>query len=318
MIELVAGETDTIAAAEIRNSVWRWILTAPETLEHYRTTWPMFRDWLALLHGSPVGVGACGSTPGEEEGSAAFAVNSVRPGARRQGVGMAIYRQVSEHARALGKSELQTFAFEDDSDGVAFAENHGFVVMGRTCGLRLVLEGCPRPSIDLPSEISLTTLAARPDLAEGVWDVACEAMADIPYDGDAPMNPGAFGEFEERALSGQKYIPEATFVAVQDGEVIGYGQLSWMDRTAGIGDHQMLAVRRSSRGRGVAHALKAAQIGWALDNGLSELRTGNEERNAAARAVNEKFPYTPLPGQLLLRGPLADNAREVARLAGSR
>ncbi len=89
------------------------------------------------------------------------------------------------------------------------------------------------------------------------------------------------------------------------GEVIGYGQLGWEDRAARIASHEMLAVRRSGRGRGIATALKAAQIAWALDNGLSELRTGNEERNTAARAVNAKFPYRPLPDQLLYRGPLA-------------
>ena len=130
-------------------------------------------------------------------------------------------------------------------------------------------------------------------------------MADIPYDGDAPMRPGSYEEFSMRALSGPKFIPEATFVAVTNSEVIGYGQLGWMDRGAGIGDHQMLAVRRAWRGRGIARALKAAQIAWALDNHLSELRTGNEDRNAAARAVNANFPYTPLPDQLLYRGPLA-------------
>ena len=85
--------------------------------------------------------------------------------------------------------------------------------------------------------------------------------------------------------------------------MVGYGQLGWSDRAAGIAEHEMIAVRRSWRGRGIARALKAAQIVWALDNGLSELRTGNEERNAAARAVNANFPYTPLPDGLLYRGP---------------
>ena len=67
----------------------------------------------------------------------------------------------------------------------------------------------------------------------------------------------------------------------------------------------MLAVRRASRGRGIAGALKAAQIAWALESGLTELRTGNEERNAPMRAVNAKYPYEPTPDGLLLRGPLA-------------
>jgi hypothetical protein len=68
-------------------------------------------------------------------------------------------------------------------------------------------------------------------------------MADIPYDGDAPMRPPSYDVFTTRDLAGPKYIPEATFVAIQDDEVIGYGRLAWMDRADGIGDHAMLAVR---------------------------------------------------------------------------
>jgi mycothiol synthase len=304
VISLVPGETDTDAAARIRKVVWRWLYIDGEMIEHVRATWPGFRDWLALVDGEPVGIGACGLLLGEEGSTAAFALNSVLREARGQGVGTAIYRKVSEHARSLGKSQLQTFGFEDDPGGMAFAERHRFVVIGRTRGLRLMLEDCPRPSIELPEGVTITTLAERPALARGVWETAEEAVADIPYDGDAPMSPGSYEEFSTRALSGPKYIPEATFVAVTNGEVIGYAQLGWMDQAAGIGDHQMLAVRRAWRGHGIASALKAAQIVWALDNSLTELRTGNEERNAPARAVNAKFPYTPLPDQLLYRGPL--------------
>jgi len=76
-----------------------------------------------------------------------------------------------------------------------------------------------------------------------------------------------------------------------------------MSRAAGIADHAMIAVRQRWRGRGVAQSLKAAQITWAIDAGLQELRAGNEERNSAARAVNAHFPYVPLPDWLHLRGP---------------
>jgi mycothiol synthase len=99
-------------------------------------------------------------------------------------------------------------------------------------------------------------------------------------------------------------MPDATFVALHDGEPIGYAQLAWDDRAHGIASHDMLAVRRAFRGRGVAGALKAAQIVWALEHGLTELRTGNEERNRAARAVNARYPYLPMPDNLVLRGPL--------------
>jgi GNAT superfamily N-acetyltransferase len=306
VIRLVPGETDTKAAARIRKVVWRWISVEPEAIEHLRATLPMFRDWLALLDGEPVGIGACGLHPMGEESATAFALNSVLREARGQGVGTAIYRQVSDYARSLGKSELETWGYEDDSGGVRFAEHHGFAVVGRSRSLRLLLDDCPRPSIDLPKGVAITTLAERPELSRGIWELLWEAMADIPYDGDAPMRPPSYEVFTARDLAGPKYIPEATFAAIQDDEVIGYGRLAWMDRADRIGDHAMLAVRRSWRGRGIAKALKAAQIVWALDNGLSELRTGNEDRNAPARAVNANFPYTPLPDQLLYRGPLTE------------
>jgi GNAT superfamily N-acetyltransferase len=304
MIELVAGTVDTSAAARIRTTVWRWIVSEPEAIEHSRATTPMFHDWLALLDGEPVGVGSCSLNPGMEEDTAAFAVACVLPHARGQGVGTAIYRQVSAHARWLGKSQLMTWGYEDDAGGLAFAELHGFVVVKRNRGLRLVLDGCPRPTVDLPEGIAITTLADRPELARGVWETASEAMPDIPYYAGVPMSAGSLEEFAARSFAGPKYIPEGTFIAVRDGQVVGYAQLAWMSRGAGVADHAMLAVRRAWRGRGIAKALKARQITWALDNGLTELRTGNDERNASARAVNANFAYTPLPEQIGYRGPL--------------
>jgi mycothiol synthase len=304
MIELVVGTADTSAAARIRTTVWRWTVIGPEAIEHFRATTPMFHDWLALLDGEPVGVGSCSPNPGMEEDTAAFAVNCVLPEARGQGVGTAIYRQVSAHAHWLGKSELMTFGYEDDAGGVAFAERHGFVVVKRNRGLRLVLDACPRPTIDLPEEIAITTLADSPELARGVWETASEAMPDIPFYAEVPMSAGSFEEFAARSFAGPKYIPEATFVAVRDSEVVGYAQLGWINRAAGLADHAMLAVRRAWRGRGIAKALKARQIIWALDNGLKELHTGNDERNAPAQAVNANFAYTPLPDQVGYRGPL--------------
>jgi GNAT superfamily N-acetyltransferase len=303
MIELVAGTADTAAAARISTAVRRWIVIEPEGIEHSRATMPMFRDWLALLDGEPVGVGSCSLNLGMEEDAAAFGVGCVLPEARGKGVGTAIYRQVSAHARELGKSELMTWGYEDDAGGVAFAERHGFVVVKRNRGLRLVLDGCPRPTVDVPEGITITTLADSPELTRGVWETASEAMPDIPYY-SVPMSAGSFEEFAARSFAGPRYIPEATFVAVQDGDVVGYAQLAWMSRDAGIADHAMLAVRSGWRGRGIAKALKARQIMWALDNRLTELRTANDERNASARAVNANFAYTPLPEQIGYRGPL--------------
>src|SRR6478752_4040639 len=212
MIELVAGTVDTSAAARISTTVRRWIVIEPEAIEHSRATSPMFRDWLAFLDGEPVGVGSCSLNLGMEEDTAAFATACVLPHARGRGVGTALYRQVSAHARSLGKSELMTWGYEDDAGGVAFAERHGFVIVRRIPALRLVLDGCPRPTVDLPEDIAITTLADRPETAR-------EAMPDIPHYG-VPMGAGSFEKFATRSFAGPRYIAEATFVAVRDSEVV--------------------------------------------------------------------------------------------------
>jgi RimJ/RimL family protein N-acetyltransferase len=63
----------------------------------------------------------------------------------------------------------------------------------------------------------------------------------------------------------------------------------------------MTAVRRAWRGRGIASALKRAQIAWAKEHGFQRLTTTNEVRNAPMRRINEAFGYLPAPGRVWLR-----------------
>jgi GNAT superfamily N-acetyltransferase len=304
-IELIDGRTDTASVARIASEVLRWLIFEPEAIEHLRAQMPTRRDWLGVLDGEPVGVGSAGVPVGMEASGVAISMLFVLCEARHRGVGGQLYGEVSAHARSLGRSELLMFSFEDDPDTAGFAESHGFAIVTRTRGLRLPLSGCPRPEATPPVGVIITSLAERVELAHGVWEVACEAFPQIPHGGDAPVQAGSYDEFAALHLSGPRYIPDATFVAVAGDEVVGYAQLAWMSRAARIADHAMIAVRNGWRGRGVAQALKAAQIAWALDTGLQELRAGNDERNTPARAVNTHFPYVPLPDFLHLRGPAA-------------
>jgi GNAT superfamily N-acetyltransferase len=307
VIEVIPGTVDTEGFARIYSEVGRWTTLTPERIEHERRTHSSLRDWLALVDGEPVGAAVCVETPDMRESPALYGGVRVLAGSRRQGVGSELFRVLSEYARTLGKSELEVFAYEDDPDGVAFAERRGFTTVMRLRMLRLALAGLPPPPVDPPEGVTIATLAERPELERGLWEVACESMPDMPYDGDAPVHPGTLEEFRAAALSGPAFIPEATFLALSAGDVIGFAQLSWEDRDRGIAFHSMLGVRRAERGRGIAGALKAVQIAWAVENGLTELRTGNEERNAPARAVNARYPYEPIPDGILLRGPLASS-----------
>ena len=70
--------------------------------------------------------------------------------------------------------------------------------------------------------------------------------------------------------------PELTFIALADDEVVGYAIL---DSLSGEPWHRLTAVKRAWRGRGIATALKRAQIQAAKKKGFARLVTTNEERN---------------------------------------
>lgn len=74
---------------------------------------------------------------------------------------------------------------------------------------------------------------------------------------------------------------------------------------ADTANHWMTGVARAARGRGIAVALKQAQIAAAKADGWAFLRTQNDLANAAMRAVNEKLGYERRFEWVHLVGPLA-------------
>jgi GNAT superfamily N-acetyltransferase len=105
--------------------------------------------------------------------------------------------------------------------------------------------------------------------------------------------------------------PDATFVAVAGDEVVGYAKFSLTAAQPTTAHHDLSGVKRAWRGRGIARALKAAQINWALSNGYHELRTRNEQRNEPIRRLNEQLGYRPDVGRIYLTGPPATDRASI-------
>jgi GNAT superfamily N-acetyltransferase len=262
-------------------------------------TVPRQRHFLALEDGGAVGTA-----------SAAFFTSRplphcrvlVRPEVRRGGIGAALFAAISEWARAGGATEGEGEVDEREPAGLSFAQRRGFVEIGREILAVLELDGEP-PVAEPPPGVEIVTWAQRPELAPGMYRVYEEGHVDIPGSEDEATEP--YDEWLQLHMRGAGDKPEATFVAVADGEVVGYAKLSLTSAQPTVAFHDLTAVKRAWRGRGVARALKASQIGWAKANGYERLKTGNEERNAPIRRLNERFGYRPGPAQILMRGPLA-------------
>ena len=125
-----------------------------------------------------------------------------------------------------------------------------------------------------------------------------EALEDIPGTTDTPD----FELWRSIEIDRPTRIPELLFIALADDEPVGYAT---MDDFGRHGHHGLTAVKRSWRRRGIATALKRAQIAAAKQRGSERLVTGSEERNTPMRNLNAKLGYKPEPGlsTVTLQGP---------------
>ncbi len=283
----------------------------PTSLEHLRwesDTYPGQGERLvARLDEQPVGVASVGRIRVHRPDYERYWLTlKVVPGARRRGVGGALYAAASMIARDAGKRGFETLASERQGDGLAFLLHRGFEVTDRDKMVELDLVGRSAPTVEPPRGIELATLAARPELMPGVHAVAVEAFADIPSSGE-PIEARPYEEWVARDGPRASIPADAFTIAVEraSGDVVGYASLELIPGSTTRAWHDMTAVRRRWRGRGVATALKRATIAWAIQHRLETLVTGNDEENGPMRAVNARLGYTPIPDELGLRGPLA-------------
>lgn len=302
-------DADLAAIARIVNEVSPEEPTSVDELRWADATYPGGARLLASIDDRPVGVATVGRIYMYPPDYPAFwATLAVLPDARRQGIGTALLVGVSAVARAAGKRELHVPAVASRPEGVEFLLRRGFKEVERARAVELPLAGRRAPAVDPPPGVAVHSLAERPDLVAGVHAVALEAFPDIPG-GDDPIAVGDLAEFQARDVDRPSIPKDGFFVAVDelDGAVVGYASLLLVpgqeNRKAW---HDMTAVARAWRGRGLATSLKRATIAWAIDHGLDVLVTGNDIDNAPMRKVNAGLGYQPTPDLLRMRGPLFD------------
>lgn len=227
----------------------------------------------------------------------------VMPERRGHGLGSAMLAAIGGWARERGYAELLGPVAEDDPDSFAWAERRGFGEVGRNSLLVLDLADVEAPSVDPPDGVEIISWAERPELARGIYEVAREAYPDVPGQDEEEM--ASFEQWLSVDMQGSGDRREATFLALAGDEVIGYAKFSLGDARPGVAFHDMTGVKRAWRGRGIAAALKRAEISWAKANGFTRLETFNEERNEPIRRLNERHGYRRAPGQVIVRGPIS-------------
>jgi mycothiol synthase len=242
---------------------------------------------LAEVDGAVCGSGVAG--PSDMAGR-----GFVVPQARRRGVGTRILVALAEHLVENGYGLVG--ASVDDPGSLAFAERHGFHEVDRQVEQVRSIgdEPPPRP----PAGVELVSVAERPELWGAAYEtVAAQAFEDMALDQplDVPL------EQWETAWMGP---PEAMFVAVSGGEVIGCAGLMPDADLPDRAENALTAIRRDWRRRGVAAALKRATLAWGAANGIREVYTWTQRGNDDMRALNEHLGYVTRSESISVRAPL--------------
>ena len=189
---------------------------------------------------------------------------------------------------------------EDEPDAIAFLENRGFEPVGRMQHVTLDLTDASG-DVPAPSGVEIRPVTDVSD--EELYAIALEAEADVPApSGEGSIDLPSFEEWQRRSVAAAFPGRAHSFVAFVDGVPVGYALMG--RGSEGFGFHEMTAVRPAWRGRGIALALKRAQVASAKAAGLRKLAAVNSEHNPAMQRVNERLGFVQEPAALHFRGPL--------------
>jgi GNAT superfamily N-acetyltransferase len=226
---------------------------------------------------------------------------AVVPEHRQRGVGSAMLAELSARARSAGKAELQGEVKASDAESRAFLERRGFVKVGGEEAVVLELDAIDEPaSFSPPPGLRIVSRIKEPDRLEEMYVIGAQADEDIP----GSTGVQTFEEWRANEIDKPSRRPELCFLALAGDEVVGYAALQVFGDEA---HHGLTATRRDWRRRGVATALKQAEIAAAKRAGFRRLVTESEERNEPMRRLNLKLGFVPAPelSTVVMRGPVA-------------
>jgi mycothiol synthase len=241
------------------------------------------------------GVLAGSGVVGQSDQAARGAVSArVLPDWRRRGVGTAMLRVLAQRAAEMGFGVVGSNV--DNPGSVSFAERYGFRETDRQVEQVRLIGTEPAPRV--PDGVEIVQVSARPELWRAVYPVVgAQAFQDMAL--DAPLEI-SLEQWERNWITD----PDAMFVALAGGDVIGCAGLLPDEDEPGRAEHALTAVRRDWRRRGVAAALKRCTLAWAAEHGLREVYTWTQRGNDDMRALNEHLGFTTQTESLTMRATL--------------
>ncbi len=222
-----------------------------------------------------------------------FVCPRVLPVARRRGVGTAVLHALAAHCANDGQVRIGSGV--EDEGSLAFALRFGLTEVDRQVEQLREVGSEAEPVV--PAGISIVSVASQPELWRRAYHRMTPTLADMAFTATVEVS---LEQWEREWIN----APEASFVAVAGGEVIGVASLKLDQENPGKAENGYTAVRREWRGRGVAVALKQTTLAWAARHGIRQIQTWTQRNNGAMRALNERLGYRYGTVSIRVEGPL--------------
>ena len=242
-----------------------------------------------------VGVGFVGhDTMAHQAGR--FVINlRVRQAWQGRGVGRALYDAILEHLAPLGPRELSAMVWQSHPRTARFLADRGFTEAWLRIDSSLdttSFDFTPYDGLEQrlkDSGIAITTYA---DLADDrdrlvkLYELDWALWQDVPY-GQA-VTKRTLEQFAATEVNHPSSLHDACFIAVKEGEYIGYSRLIEADDGFST---DMTGVLRAYRGIGLATLLKLRGIRYTQEHGGRYLWVVNDAVNAAMLGLNQKLGF---------------------------
>jgi mycothiol synthase len=242
-----------------------------------------------------VGVGFVGhDSMAHQEGR--FEINlRVREAWQGRGVGKALYVAILEHLAPLNPSELCAMVWQAHPRSARFLTERGFAEAWLRIDSNLNTTGFDFTPYDRleqrlsDARITITTyadLVDDPERLVKLYELDWALWQDVPF--GQPVAKRTLEQFTATEVNHPSSLHDACFIAVRDGEYIGYSRL--IEGEGGFST-DMTGVLRAYRGMGIATVLKLRGIRYTQEHGGQRLWVLNDAVNVAMLGLNQKLGF---------------------------
>ena len=317
------NDEDYHRAVEIVNTVWP---EYPDTVEEWkesdekRSKLVKRGRFFAEIEGRPVGFANYGQSLWINHPGKLFVGVEVLPEFRKRGVGTALWERLCQEIRQFDPLRLLSHTREDYEDGIRFAMKLGFNECMRDWESRLDpasldLDEWSRYTRQVAEQgIEIKTVAeleSDPNRDRKLYELEWLIDRDVPS--PEPPSKVPFEEFQ-KVWERKNLVPDAWFVAIDNGEYVGMTNLWTSQANAKLLYVGLTGVTRSHRKRGIAMALKVRSVEFALQKGFSEIRTWNETNNQAMLGINNRLGFVRQPAHIEFMKVIREERPEDAHL----